>query len=175
EHEFESLLLLEQPNGDFGDVIARQFLFESFYVLQLEALTRCADRRLAEIAARAVKEVRYHLRHASQWVVRLGDGTPESHARVQQSIDDLWRYTGEMFAADAVDEVFEHECDGPVLEALHAEWKGRVADVLAEATLAMPEDQWMDGGGKRGRHTEHLGYVIAEMQFLQRAYPGARW
>lgn len=174
-HEFANLLLLEQPNGHFGDVIARAFLFESFYVLQLEALCRCSDARLAEIAARAVKEIRYHLRHASQWVVRLGDGTAESHARMQASIDELWPYTGEMFAADAVDETFERECAGPDLDRLRPEWRRRVDAVLAEATLAMPEDGWMHEGGKRGRHSEHLGYLIAEMQFLQRAYPGASW
>ncbi|HLT90613.1 MAG TPA: 1,2-phenylacetyl-CoA epoxidase subunit PaaC [Woeseiaceae bacterium] len=174
-HEFENLLLVEQPNGHFGDIVARQFLFESFYVLLLESLTRCRDERLAEIAARAVKEVRYHLRHASQWVIRLGDGTPESHARMQQSIEDLWPYTGEMFAADAVDEAFARDWGGPDLAALRPEWRRRVAAVAAEATLGLPEDGWMHEGGKRGRHTEHFGYLIAEMQFLQRAYPGMRW
>jgi ring-1,2-phenylacetyl-CoA epoxidase subunit PaaC len=173
--EFQNALLVEQPNGHFGDVIARQFLFESHYVLQLEALCRCTNRRIAEIAARAVKEMRYHLRHVSQWVVRLGDGTDESHERMQQSVDDLWRYTGELFEGDRVDEVFQRECAGPDLEALRAEWKTNVSDVFTTATLALPGDQWMDGGGKRGQHTENLGYLIAEMQFMQRAYPGARW
>lgn len=174
-HEFENLLLLEQPNGHFGDLIARQFLFESFYVLQLQALTGCVDDRLAAIAARAIKEIRYHLRHVSQWVIRLGDGTPESHARMQQSIDDSWRFTGEMLEADATDRAFEHEVDGPDLDSIRDEWRRRVAGVLTEATLGIPENQWMHKGGKRGRHTEYLGYLIAEMQFLQRAYPGARW
>lgn len=174
-HEFENLLLVEQPNGHFGDMMARQFLFESFYLLQLEALARCSETPLAEIAARSVKEIRYHLRHVSQWVIRLGDGTAESHERMQGSIDDLWRYTGEMFEADAVDRTFEREHAGPDLEALHAEWRRRVGAVLVDATLCMPEDGWMQKGGKRGRHTEHLGYLVAEMQFLQRAYPGARW
>jgi ring-1,2-phenylacetyl-CoA epoxidase subunit PaaC len=174
-HAFENLLLLEQPNGHFGDMIARQFLFETFYVLQLEALSRCRDERLAEIAARAVKEIRYHLRHASAWVVRLGDGTPESHVRMQRSIDDLWPYTGEMFSPDEADETFEREWGGPDLAALHPEWRRRVSGVLAEATLATPDDGWMHRGGKRGRHSEHLGYLIAEMQFLQRAYPDLRW
>lgn len=174
-HEFENLLMLEQPNGHFGDMIARQFLFESFYLLQLEALCRCPEASLAEIAARAVKEIRYHLRHASQWVIRLGDGTAESRARMQRSIEDLWPYTGEMFTADAVDEAFERECGGPDPAALRPEWRRRVGGVLEEATLAMPGDGWMHEGGKRGRHSEHLGYLIAEMQFLQRACPGARW
>lgn len=173
--EFENLLLLEQPNGHFGDMIGRQFLFESFYLRQLEALVHCREQVLAEIAARAVKEIRYHVRHVSQWVIRLGDGTDESHARMQQSLDDLWRFTGEMFEVDAADEAFERELDGPDLESIRAEWTRTVGAVLDEATLAIPEDGWMHKGGKDGRHTEHLGYLIAEMQFLQRAYPGARW
>lgn len=174
-HEFENLLLVEQPNGHFGDIIARQFLFESFYLLQLEALCRCRDEPLLEIAARAVKEIRYHLRHASQWVIRLGDGTAESHARMQQSLDELWPYTGEMFTADDVDEAFAREAGGPDLAKLRPAWRQQVDGVLAEATLKRPEDGWMQDGGKRGRHSEHLGYLLAEMQFLQRAYPGARW
>jgi ring-1,2-phenylacetyl-CoA epoxidase subunit PaaC len=173
--QFRNLLLLEQPNGHFGDTIVRQFLFESFYILQLEALTACSDARVAEIAARAVKEIRYHLRHVSQWLVRLGDGTPESHTRVQQSLHDQWRFTGEMFAGDEVDERFALDWNGPKLEQLEADWNDRVGTVLAEATLARPPAQWMDGGGRQGRHSEHFGYLVAEMQFLQRAYPGARW
>ena len=175
EREFRNLLLVEQPNGHFGDTIVRQFLFESFYVLQLEALTDCSDARIAEVAARAVKEIRYHLRHVSQWLVRLGDGTAESHARVQQSLDDQWRFTGEMFAGDEVDETFRLNWNGPQLEQLEADWSSRVDAVLAEATLTRPPAQWMAGGGRQGRHSEHLGYLVAEMQFLQRAYPGARW
>lgn len=173
--EFENVLLVEQPNGHFGDVIARQFLFESFHVLQLEALAGSSNRRIAEIAARAVKEIRYHLRHVAQWLVRLGDGTETSRARLQQSVDDLWRYTGELFERDTADEIFQRECNGPDLEAIRAAWRENVAASLAEATLSMPEDGWMHGGGRRGRHTEGFGYLVAEMQFMQRAYPGARW
>lgn len=173
--EFHNLLLLEQPNGHFGDATVRQLLFESFYVLQLEALTGCSDARVAEIAVRIVKEIRYHLRHVSQWLVRLGDGTAESHARVQQSLDEQWRFTGEMFTGDEVDEVFELEWNGPRLGQLEAAWNDRINALLAEATLARPPAQWMHGGGRQGRHTEHLGYLVAEMQFLQRAYPDLRW
>ena len=173
--EFHNLLLVEQPNGHFGDATVRQLLFESFYVLQLETLTGCSDARVAEIAARIVKEIRYHLRHVSQWLVRLGDGTAESHARVQQSLDEQWRFTGEMFTGDEVDEVFELEWNGPRLGQLEAAWNDRINALLAEATLARPPAQWMHGGGRQGRHTEHLGYLVAEMQFLQRAYPGLRW
>lgn len=173
--EFHNLLLVEQPNGHFGDATVRQLLFESFYVLQLEALTGCSDARVAEIAARVVKEIRYHLRHVSQWLVRLGDGTAESHARVQQSLDEQWRFTGEMFTGDEVDKVFELEWNGPRLGQLEAAWNDRINALLAEATLARPPAQWMHGGGRQGRHTEHLGYLVAEMQFLQRAYPDLRW
>jgi ring-1,2-phenylacetyl-CoA epoxidase subunit PaaC len=174
-NEFRNVLLVEQPNGHFGDVIVRQFLYESFYALQLEALTRCTAARVAEIAARAVKEIHYHLRHVSQWLVRLGDGTDESHSRVQRSLDEQWRYTGELLAGDEVDEAFGCEWHGPQLAELEKDWNEEVDAVLADAMLARPAAQWMDGGGRRGRHTEHFGYLIAEMQFLQRAYPGARW
>ncbi len=174
-HEFTNLLLLEQPNGHFGDTIVRQVLFEVFYVKQLEALTRCADTRLAEIAARAVKEIRYHLRHGSQWLVRLGDGTELSHERVQGSLDRLWRYCGEMFAGDAVDDVVRDELSGPDLDAIRVEWQADVDALLEEATLQKPEEPWTEWQGRNGIHTEHLGYLVAEMQFLQRAYPGATW
>ncbi|MGH7128988.1 MAG: 1,2-phenylacetyl-CoA epoxidase subunit PaaC, partial [Planctomycetaceae bacterium] len=170
-----NVLLVEQPNGHFGDLIVRQFLFESFYVLQLAALAACSDARLAEIAARGVKEIRYHLRHVTQWLLRLGDGTAESHRRVQQSLDDLWRYTGELFASDPVDSVFQREWNGPDLAALEKPWRERVGRAVREATLELPAGEWMASGGKAGRHTEHLGYLIAEMQFMQRTYPGARW
>ncbi|HSG96725.1 MAG TPA: 1,2-phenylacetyl-CoA epoxidase subunit PaaC [Woeseiaceae bacterium] len=175
EHEYSNLLLLEQPNGDFGYCLVRQYLFETFYIHQLEALTRCSDEGLSDIAARAIKEVRYHLRHGRQWLVRLGDGTQESHARVQASLDDLWRFTGEMFAPDDLDDEMRAACNGPHLEIIEAEWRKDVAAVVAEATLKLPDDQWMASGGKQGRHTEHLGYLLAEMQYLQRSYPGATW
>ena len=174
-HEYRNVLLVEQPNGHFGDMMARQLLFESFYLLQLEALERCSDPGIAEIAARAVKEIRYHLRHVSQWVVRLGDGTDESHARMQQSIDDLWRYTGELFAADEIDEIIAKAFSGPDLDSIRDQWHSNVAAVLIEATLEKPGDDWMDSGGKQGRHSEHLGFLLAEMQHLQRSHPGAKW
>jgi ring-1,2-phenylacetyl-CoA epoxidase subunit PaaC len=175
EHEFRNLLLIEQPNGHFGDSIARLVLFEAFYLAQLEALTKCADRRVMEIATRAEKEIRYHLRHNTQWLVRLGDGTGESHEKVQRSVDELWRYTGEMFAADDVDTIMEKAWDGPNLEAIRERWQADVDAILVNATLSKPGDESMASGGKAGRHTEHLGYVIAEMQYLQRTHPGASW
>ena len=175
EREFESFLLLEQPNGHFGDTIAKSVLFEEFYALQLEALLECTDQRLAEIAARAIKEIRYHQRHDSRWLIRLGDGTEESHARAQASIDTLWRYTGEMFAGDEVDDMVRDQFNGPDLEQIQARWTENLAAILAEATLDVPPDQWMDNGARSGRHTEHFGPMIAEMQYLQRSYPGLDW
>jgi ring-1,2-phenylacetyl-CoA epoxidase subunit PaaC len=174
-HEYKNVLLLEQPNGHFGDMMAREFLFESFYFLQLEALERCAVEGVAEIAARAVKEIRYHLRHVSQWVVRLGDGTDESHARMQQAINDHWQFTGELFDADDIDQAFSAAFSGPDLDSIRDQWHTNVAAVLEEATLAKPADEWMASGGKQGRHSEHLGFLLAEMQHLQRAHPGASW
>ena len=174
-NEFRNLLLIEQPNGHFGDSIVRQYLFEAFYVHQLDALTQCKDQRIAEIAARAIKEVRYHLRHISHWLIRLGDGTDDSHQRVQASLDELWRFTGEMFVSDEVDVAIRDNLDGPDLDAIEVRWRHDVEDVIAEATLQLPEDEWMARGGKQGQHSEHFGFLIAEMQFLQRSYPGASW
>ena len=175
EHEYRNLLLLEQPNGHFGDSTVRAVLFESFYVLQLDALTRCSDEGLAGIAARAIKEVRYHLKHSSQWLVRLGDGTEESHLRAQQSLNDLWRYTGEMFASDAIDKVIRDEFDGPNLNVIATQWRQAVAAIATAATLELPEDGWMASGGKEGRHSEYFGYLLADLQYMQRTYPGATW
>ncbi len=174
-NEFRNLLLNEQPNGHFGDSIVRQYLFEAFYVHLLDALTQCEDPRIAEIAARAIKEVRYHLRHISHWLIRLGDGTDDSHQRVQASLDELWRFTGEMFTNDEVDIAIRDAVAGPDLDAIAVQWRHDVEGVIAEATLKLPEDQWMASGGKQGQHSEHLGFLIAEMQFLQRSYPGATW
>ena len=175
ENEFRNLLLLEQPNGHFGDSITKLVLFELFYFAQLEALTGCGDARLAEIAARAVKEIRYHLRHNTQWLVRLGDGTEESYRRVQASLEELWRFTGEMFEADEIDTIMERAWGGPSLEKLRERWFSDIDAILINATLDKPESGWMASGGKAGRHSEHLGYMIAEMQYLQRAHPGANW
>ena len=175
EHEYRNLLLVEQPNGHFGNSTVRQVLFESWYLHLLEALTRCSDEGISEIAARAIKEVRYHVHHSSQWLVRLGDGTEESHNRVQQSLDDLWKYTGEMFAPDDLDDDMRAVFNGPHLEIIEAQWHKDVRAVVEEATLKMPDDQWMASGGKAGRHSEHMGYLLAELQHMQRTYPGATW
>ena len=175
EHEYRNLLLVEQPNGHFGDSTVRAVLFESFYVLLLDALTHCGDEGLAGIAARAVKEVRYHLKHGSQWLVRLGDGTQESHDRVQESLNNLWRYTGEMFAADEIDGIVRDAYEGPDLEAIARQWRHAVTAIVNAATLELPDDGWMASGGKEGRHTEHFGYLLADLQNMQRSYPGVTW
>ncbi len=173
--DFHNLLLAEQPNGDFGTTIVRQFLFESFYALQLEQLRGSSEPRLAAIAERTVKEIRYHLRHTRQWLIRLGDGTGESHRRVQRAVDELWMYTGEMFSRDDADDVaIEAGLIGDPA-ALREPWDRDVGAALAEATLTRPDDGWMAAGGKQGRHSEHLGFLLADLQFLQRAYPGASW
>lgn len=173
--EFQNFLLVEQPNGHFGESIVRQVLFESFYLLQLAALASCSDDGLAAIAARAQKEIHYHLKHASKWLVRLGDGTAESHRRVAESLHSQWRYTGELFAGDAVDDCMRDEFRGPDLAAIEATWRKNVAALLETATLAVPDAEPLRGGGRDGWHSEHLGYLIAEMQHLQRSYPGASW
>ena len=175
EHEFRNLLLLEQPNGHFGDALVRQFLFEAFYLHLLEALMRCGDQGLTEIAARAIKEVRYHFRHSSNWLIRVGDGTELSHERAQTSLNDAWRYTGEMFAADEIDTLMHKHFDGPDLHEINHLWRRDVEKVVTKATLTMPTDEWMATGGKQGRHSEHLGFMLAEMQYLQRSFPGASW
>jgi len=178
-HEFRNLLIVEQPNGSYADTMARQFCFDRLHVLQLRALVASRDARVAEIAAKSLKEATYHAERSADWVIRLGDGTDESHRRMQAALDDIWTYTGEMFAPDDVDLALADACVGVDPRALRPDWDAAVDAVLAEATLARPADGWMQGtgraGGRQGVHTEHLGYLLAEMQFLQRAYPGARW
>jgi ring-1,2-phenylacetyl-CoA epoxidase subunit PaaC len=174
-HEFRNLLLVEQPNGNYADTIARQFLFDHWHVLALRALEHSADERIAAIAAKAAKEAVYHAERSADWVIRLGDGTALSHERMQAAIDDLWMYTGEMFEPDDAEQALVAAGIAADVTALRAPWSDAVGAVLAEATLKRPADGWMQKGGKHGRHTEHLGHLLAEMQFLQRAYPDARW
>ena len=173
--DFQNLLLLEQPNGHFGDTIVRQFLFESFYSLQLARLEASSEPQLAALAVRASKEIRYHLRHARKWLVRLGDGTDESHEKVQAALDNLWRFSGEMFAGDDVDRAAAASGLGPDPAELEEAWSEYVDAALAEATLERPSGDGMLTGGKQGRHSEHLGYLLAELQSVQRAYPGLDW
>ena len=173
--EFRNLLLLEQNNGDFAFTMARQFLFDSWHYLLLRELHGSTDNRIAEIADKAVKEVTYHLERSGDWVVRLGDGTQESHRRMQKAINILWPYTGELFEMDEVDDALLRPGIAADLEALRWPWLEHVGATLEQATLEQPKSGWMQRGGKRGMHSEHLGYLLAEMQFLQRAYPGASW
>ncbi len=173
--EFANLTLAEQPNGDFGYTVVRQFLLDAWQMEMYEGLSASADPRLASIAAKAVKETRYHLRFSSGWVVRLGDGTDESHLRTQQALDDLWRFTSEFFSADEVDTALAVARISPSLSELQSRWSNRVDEVLREATLERPSDVAYHWHGKRGVHTEHLGHMLAEMQHLQRTYPGAQW
>lgn len=173
--DYRNLLLVEQPNGSFADTTARQFLFDAWHLPLLQSLAGSRDERVAEIAAKAAKEAAYHVERSGDWVIRLGDGTDESHARMQAAIDDLWTYTGEMFAPDATDLALIGAGIAADARALAAPWRERVDAVLAEATLAAPRDTYMQQGGKCGVHTEHLGHLLAQMQVLQRAHPGARW
>jgi ring-1,2-phenylacetyl-CoA epoxidase subunit PaaC len=174
--DFRNLLLLERPNGDFGHTLLRQFLFDAFQVPSLRALQASSHPRVAEIAAKALKEALYHLERSRETVVALGDGTAQSNQIMQRALAALWPYTGEMFIADAVDDAMEAEGIAPALSALRPEWEALVRTVLAEAMLTVPEGDFAHQGGKSGKqHTEHLGHMLAAMQFLPRAYPDARW
>lgn len=174
-HEFLNLSLAEQPNGDFGHTILRQFLLDAWQCGMYGALSESADTRIAQIAAKALKETLYHYRYSSGWVVRLGDGTAESHRRMQAALEALWPYTTELFDADAVD-MQMHACGvGPDLPALRPAWLAQVDPVLREATLTRPRDTRPIHYGKRGQHGEAFGYLLTEMQSLHRAHPGARW
>ncbi|MDG3579588.1 phenylacetate-CoA oxygenase subunit PaaC [Rhizobium sp. YJ-22] len=174
-YEFRNILLVERPNGDFGKTLMRQFLFDAWHYLLLKALKGSSDTRIAEIAEKAFKEVCYHLDRSRDLVIRLGDGTAESHRRMQAALDDLWPFTGEMFMSDALDAELVEAGVIPAPESLKVGWNEIVAEALAEATLKTPADGYMHKGGRRGVHTEHLGFILTEMQFLQRAYPGATW
>ncbi len=173
--EYRNALLVEQPNGDFGCTMVRQFLFDAHSVLLWEALAKCGHEGVAAIAAKALKEDKYHLRHSSEWVIRLGDGTAESHERVQRALDECWRYTGELFERDAVDEAAAAQ--GVVVDTagIKSRWDAIVNDVLTRATLVRPADAAMRRGGRIGKHTEHLGHLLATMQIVARSHPGASW
>lgn len=172
---FRNLLICERPNGDFGQTIMRQCLFDGWHLAMLRGLAQSSEARVAEIAAKAEREVAYHLERSSDLVIRLGDGTEESHARMQAALDTLWPWVGEMFRGDDVDAELAAAGIAPAPESLRAEWDAVMGEILQESTLTRPETDFAQTGGKQGRHTEHLGHLLAEMQFLQRAYPGATW
>ena len=170
EREFRNCLLVEQPNSDWAQTILRQYFFSQYQYLLYQQMQQSSDEQLAAIATKALKEVAYHLRWSSEWVIRLGDGTEESHKRILKAIDELWRYTGELFVpAD-----FEKEA-GIDFDKIKENWFLKVKKVLDEATLPVPEKIFMQSGGKDGKHTEHLGYILTELQYLQRTYPGCEW
>ena len=173
--QYRNLLLLEQPNGDFARTMARQFLYSAFADLYWRAMMQSRDPTLAAIAAKSEKESAYHLRHSSEWMLRLGDGTGESHRRAQTAIDDLWAYTGEMFDIDDSERGLIDA--GTVIDPakLQDGWCATVSSVLNEATLALPESKWMQQGGREGRHSEHLGHLLSELQSMPRTFPGATW
>ncbi|WP_439124093.1 1,2-phenylacetyl-CoA epoxidase subunit PaaC [Marivita sp.] len=174
--DFRNVLLVEQPNGDFGQTMMRQWLFDAFHFDVLTALTTSGDDRIAGIAAKALKEVTYHLDRSSETVIGLGDGTEESQARMQAALDLLWPYVGEMFAPDSIDDTLHAAGIAPDLSALRAQFDTRVDAVLHQATLSKPTSSYAQSGGKTGfRHSEHLGHLLTQMQWLQRAYPGAAW
>jgi len=175
DKDYKNLLLVEQPNGDFGMTFMRQFLFDAYRKPLFELLQSSSDEQLAAIAEKSLKETKYHLKHSSEWVIRLGDGTEESHMRVQESLDALWRYTAELFYEDEVEVALKEAGILPNLDRVKAEWTATVREVLDRATLTIPANGWEQIGGRKGLHSEHLGFLLAEMQYMQRAYPGMKW
>ncbi len=175
EREYSNLLLVEQPNVDFGYTIVRQFFFDVYRKLIFEALCNSTDERLAGIAEKSLKETKYHLKHSSEWVIRLGDGTEESHRRVQEAVDTLWKFTDELFYQDEVDQKVIELGLGVDNSIFKVAWNTHVEQVLTEATLTFPANSWQHSGGRKGTHTEHFGYLISEMQYMQRAYPNMEW
>ncbi len=176
EVEFRNLKLVEQPNGDFAKTIARQFLIDAFRVVLFEELQKSKNAELAAIASKIIKEVRYHLRHSSQWVLRLGDGTAESRSRMERALGELWTFTAELFEEDPVVKTLEKSMIAPSMNSIRPNWEKLVESTLKQATLSMPDSkQYMASGGRKGLHTEHLGHLLAEMQILQRSHPGASW
>lgn len=173
--QYRNLLLVEQPNGDFARTVVRQFVYSAFADPYWRAMMDSKDETLAAIAAKSEKESAYHLRHCSEWVIRLGDGTDESHRRAQAAVDDLWAFTGEMFHFDASDTDLIASGIAVDPESLRDRWRRTVTDVLSVATLDMPKSEWMQKGGRSGSHTEHLGHLLSELQSMQRTFPGATW
>ncbi len=173
--EFRNALLLEQPNGDFAHTILRQFVFDAYNYYLYQALAQSKDEWLAGFAAKSLKEITYHLRFSSEWILRLGDGTEVSHAKLQAAIEDLWTYSGELTIPNEVEKDLAQQGIIPDLNLLKPAIEGKMSEIFAGANLSMPAGIFMQTGGKDGRHSEYLGFILAEMQFLQRAYPGQEW
>jgi ring-1,2-phenylacetyl-CoA epoxidase subunit PaaC len=175
EHQYRNLLLLELPKGDWAQTALRQALFSAFQLLQYEGLKKCHDAQLAAIVEKGVKEVAYHLRWSSEWVIRLGDGTEESNRRMCEALDELWPYTGELFNAAPFEQETLQAGIGTAMDALKSAWQQKITTIFTEATMAISSDLGTQQGGKEGRHTEYLGHLLAEMQYLQRVHPNAVW
>lgn len=175
EHEYYNFLLVEQPNKDFGHTIVRQFLYDAFNLLQYEALTQHHDDHLQSIAVKTLKEIKYHYRYSSEWVIRLGEGTEISNQIMQSALNELWRYTGEMFIPSTYESELISNNEAISIEAFENTWLQKVEPVIAQAGLKIPKDVVMLTGGKDGKHTEHMGYILAELQYMQRTYPEMQW
>ncbi|MGB5820890.1 MAG: 1,2-phenylacetyl-CoA epoxidase subunit PaaC [Saonia sp.] len=175
EREYVNVLLVEQPNTDFAYIMARQFLFDAYHLLFLMELQQSHDLTISAIAKKAIKEVSYHYRFSSDWVKRLGDGTQESHMKMQNAIDNLWTYTDELFHQTEADKVMIKEGIGVDTSKLKETYYQRITDILMEATLEVPESKWFQKGGKNGIHTEHMGYLLNDLQYMQRTYPNMEW
>lgn len=173
--DYRNCLLAEQENGDFARTIVRQFLFDSYNTLFLEELQNSADETLAAYAAKSLKEAAYHVRHSSEWMIRLGDGTAESKQRTQTALDELWMYSGELFEMDETETTLQKANIAPDSKAIYEKWTANVSKILEMATLQLPETGWMQTGGRTGKHSELLGYVLAELQYVQRSYPNCEW
>ena len=175
EREFYNIQLCELPNGHYGDTIARSFFYDAFMKHFYEALVESSDKQLSAIAEKSLKEVLYHYKHSAEWIIRFGDGTEESHNKIQQSIDDIWVYTGEMFEMDVIDNSLLEAGIGVDKSKIRTKWTADIDAVLSEATLQKPEGTVFQTGGRSGIHTEHMGYILAEMQYLKRQMPEATW
>lgn len=175
ERQFMNLLITEQPNGDYAKTMVRQVIMDCFDVYFYLELAKSKDETLAGIAQKSIKEVTYHLRHSSAWLVRFGDGTEESHNRAQDALNNLWQYTGELFEMNEVDEVLIKEGIAVDLSAIKSKWENHITELIAKATLQKPETAYAQTGSRKGLHTEHLGYILAEMQALPRMFPDAKW
>lgn len=173
--QYSNLLIHELPRGDFAFSMARQFLLDVYYVEFLDRLMSSSDETFAAIAGKAVKESTYHLRRSTDWIMRLGDGTRESHERLQKAVDELWGFTPELFEMDELENALQQQGVAVDRSAIRGNWESRVGSTLEAATLTLPKTSWQVGGGRRGIHTEHLGHLVSELQFLQRAYPGLEW
>jgi len=175
EKEYVNVLLVEQPNGHFGDTIMRQFLFDAFRKPLFEHLQNSSDEQLASISEKALKETKYHLKHSSEWVIRLGDGTEESHLKIQESLNTLYRYAHELFFNDDSDALLIQEGIIPDFSDVKEQWKKTISEVLEMATISLPDNNWKFEGGRLGRHTEHMGFLLADLQYMQRTYPNMEW